>query len=50
MGSTIEFLTDTDENRRTCHRWLEEVKVRIVTETLVDRGQTMQLRVVTADS
>jgi hypothetical protein len=48
MSGAIEFLTDTDENRRRCSRWLEEVKVRIVTETLVDRGQTMQLRVVTA--
>lgn len=36
MGSTIEVLTDTGGSRRRCRRWPEEVKARIVAETLVD--------------
>jgi transposase len=36
MDGTIEFLTDTGAGRRICRRWPEEVKARIVAETLVD--------------
>ncbi len=36
MDGTIEFLTDTGAVRRRCRRWPEEVKARIVAETLVD--------------
>lgn len=36
MDSTIEFLTDGVGDRRRCRRWPEEVKARIVAETLVD--------------
>ncbi|UWR10927.1 transposase [Sulfitobacter mediterraneus] len=36
MDGTIEFLTDTGAGRRRCRRWPEEVKARIVAETLVD--------------
>lgn len=36
MDGTIEFLTDTGGDRRRCRRWPEEVKARIVAETLVD--------------
>ena len=36
MNGTIEFLTDTGGDRRRCRRWPEEVKARIVAETLVD--------------
>jgi transposase len=36
MDDTIEFLTDTGGHRRRCRRWPEEVKARIVAETLVD--------------
>jgi transposase len=36
MDDTIEFLTDTGGDRRRCRRWPEEVKARIVAETLVD--------------
>ncbi len=36
MGSTIEVLTDTGGDRRRCRRWPEEVKARIVAETLVE--------------
>lgn len=36
MNGTIEFFTDTDAGRRRCRRWPEEVKARIVAETLVD--------------
>ena len=36
MNGTIEFLTDTGAGRRRCRRWPEEVKARIVAETLVD--------------
>lgn len=36
MDGTIEFLTDTGGDRRRCRRWPEEVKARIVAETLVN--------------
>ncbi len=36
MDGTIEFLTDTGGDRRRCRRWPEELKARIVAETLVD--------------
>lgn len=36
MDGTIEFLTDTGAGRRRCRRWPEEVKARIVAETLVE--------------
>lgn len=36
MDGTIEFLTDTGAGRRRCRRWPEEVKARIVAETLAD--------------
>ena len=36
MDGTIEFLTDTGGDRRKCRRWPEEVKARIVAETLVE--------------
>ncbi len=36
MDGTIEFLTDTGGDRRRCRRWPEEVKARIVAETLVE--------------
>ena len=36
MDGTIEFFTDTGAGRRRCRRWPEEVKARIVAETLVD--------------
>lgn len=36
MGSTIEILTDTGGGRRRCRRWPEEVKARIVAETLIE--------------
>ena len=36
MDGTIEFLTDASVGRRRCPRWPQDVKVRIVAETLVD--------------
>ena len=42
MDGTIEFLTDTGGDRRRCRRWPEEVKDRIVAETLVD-GATVNV-------
>jgi len=36
MDGTIEFLTDTGAGRLRCRRWPEEVKARIVAETLVE--------------
>jgi len=36
MSSTIEFLTDSGSGRLRCRHWPEEVKARIVTETLVE--------------
>ncbi|MBQ0718418.1 IS66-like element accessory protein TnpA [Halopseudomonas aestusnigri] len=36
MDCTIEVLTDAGGSRRRCRRWPEEVKARIVAETLVD--------------
>ena len=36
MDGTIEFLTDAGVGRRRCPRWPQDVKARIVAETLVD--------------
>lgn len=36
MDGTIEFLSDGGGVRRRCRRWPEEVKARIVAETLVE--------------
>jgi transposase len=36
MDGMIEFLTDTGGDHGRCRRWPEEVKARIVAETLVD--------------
>ena len=36
MDGTIEFLTDVGVGRRRCPRWPQDVKARIVAETLVD--------------
>lgn len=36
MDGTIEFITNTSGDRRRFRRWPEEVKARIVAETLVD--------------
>ena len=36
MDGTIEFLTDASVGRRRCPRWPQDVKARIVAETLVD--------------
>jgi len=36
MDGTIEVLTDTGSGGRRCPRWPQDVKARIVAETLVD--------------
>ena len=36
MDGTIEFLTDAGVGHRRCPRWPQDVKARIVAETLVD--------------
>ena len=36
MDGTIEFLTDAGKGGRRCPRWPQDVKARIVAETLVD--------------
>lgn len=36
MDGTIEFLTDAGRGGRRCPRWPNEVKARIVAETLVE--------------
>lgn len=36
MDGTIEFLTDAGSGGRRCPRWPQDVKARIVAETLVD--------------
>ena len=36
MDGAIEFLTDTDVGRRRCPRWPQEMKARIVAETLLE--------------
>lgn len=36
MDCTIEFLTDAGSGGRRCPRWPQDVKARIVAETLVD--------------
>lgn len=36
MDGTIEFLTDAGVGRRRCPRWPQDVKARIVAETLVE--------------
>ena len=40
MDVTIEFLTDKGKGGRRCPRWPEDVKARIVAETLVE-GSTV---------
>lgn len=41
MDGTIEFPADTGAGHRRCRRWPEEVKARIVAETLVE-GATVE--------
>ena len=36
MDSTVEFLTDAGSGGKRCPRWPQDVKARIVAETLVD--------------
>lgn len=36
MDSTVEFLTDVSVGGRRCPRWPQDVRARIVAETLVD--------------
>ena len=36
MDGTIEFLTDGGKGGRRCPRWPQEVKARIVAETLIE--------------
>jgi len=36
MDGTVEFLTDAGSGRRRCPRWPQDVKARIVAETLVE--------------
>lgn len=36
MDGITEFLTDAGVGRRRCPRWPQDVKARIVAETLVD--------------
>ena len=36
MDGTIEFLTDAGKGGRRCPRWPQDVKARIVAETLVE--------------
>jgi transposase len=36
MDGTIEFLTDAGSGGRRCPHWPQDVKARIVAETLVD--------------